>query len=165
MKRIVIIFTLIILMSNISLEAKKYKFNINEPYEIEIVRVGKKGEKYLCVTGVAGSVDKAMDKALQNAVAACIFTGIEGNVHAGRIPAICDSIGAYNQNKKYFDTFFKKGEFMNYVKNINSGYPSGANNVRVGLKRKVKLWVIVYYDALRAKMEEDGLVKSLDVYF
>lgn len=165
MKKILMSLVLMILLSNFSIEAKRYRFVIKNSYETEIVRVGKKGEKYICVIGEAGSVSNAMDMAMQNAVAACLFTGVEGNAHAGRIPAICDSSEAYELNKKYFDTFFKKGEFMNYVKNINSCYPSGANNVRVGLKRKVRLWVIVHYDALREKMENDGVVKSLDVYF
>ena len=165
MRKVFVALVLIVLMSNVSIEAKKYKFNINNSYEVEIVRVGKKGEKYLCVSGKAASVDNAMDNAMQNAVVACLFTGVEGTAYAGRIPAICDSVGAYHNNKKYFDDFFKKGEFMQYVRNVNSGYPSGANNVRKGFKSIVKLWVVVRYDALREKMEKDGVVKSLDVYF
>lgn len=75
--------------------------------------------------GVAGSPDKAIDMAMQDAVAACIFTGVEGNEIAGKIPPLVADRSVYEEHKQFFDTFFKKGEFLQYVKNANTGYPTG----------------------------------------
>lgn len=163
MIRNVIIFVFFVI--SMSIQAKKYSFDMEHTYEIEIVRVDKQGYKFCKVWGVASSVDKAIVRAMQDAVAASLFTGISGNENAGAIPAICGSIGVYNQNKKYFDSFFKSGDFLQYVRNVNSNYPSGENNVNYKGKRKVALYVQIMYDRLRKKMENDGIIKGLSDYF
>lgn len=84
MKRKLLLIALIA-MSLVAAEAKSYKFNMTHSYEVAIVRVAQEGTKYLKVWGVAGSPDKAIDQAMQDAVAACIFTGIEGNQIAGKV--------------------------------------------------------------------------------
>ena len=66
-------------MSLIVIHAKSYPFDMAHSYEVQIVRVAQQGTKFLKVWGVAGSPDKAIDRAMQDAVAACIFTGVEGN--------------------------------------------------------------------------------------
>lgn len=159
---------LLLLLSLITLlpsQAKSYPFKMDHPYQVEIVRVGQEGTKFLKAYGVAGSADKAIDQAMQDAVAACIFTGVEGTATAGKILPLCGSTKAYEEHKEYFDKFFKKGEFLNYVKNVNKGYPSGENNVATPHGRKVGVYVSVMYDALRKKLEQDGIIKSLDSYF
>lgn len=163
MIRNVILF--VCLVVSMSIHARKYPFDMEHAYEIEVVRVDKQGYKFCKVWGVARSVDKAMIQAMQDAVAASLFTGIVGNEHAGSIPAICGSRELYKENQKYFDVFFKSGEFLQYVRNVNSNYPSGENNVKYKGKRKVALYVQIKYDALRKKMENDGIIKSLDDYF
>ena len=115
--------------------------------------------------GVASSPDKAIDQAKQDAVAACIFTGVEGNEIAGKIPALVSSTDVYNQHKSFFDKFFKKGEFMIYVKNVSSEYPFGEDNIKTSKGRKVGIYVVVMYDKLRQLLEEEGIVKKLDSYF
>jgi hypothetical protein len=146
-------------------EARKYPFDMEHSYEVKMVRVADKGYKFIKVWGTAGSIKKAMDRALQDAVAACIFTGVPGKPEVSAVPPICSSSATYEQNKKYFDTFFKKGVFMQFVKNVNSNYPSGENNIKVKGGRKVCLYVLVNYDALRKKLENDNIIKSLDNYF
>lgn len=145
--------------------AKSYPFDMNHPYEVQQVQVGKEGTKFLKVWGVASSPDKAIDRAMQDAVAACLFVGVEATETAGKVPALCGSIEAYNQNKEYFDKFFKKGEFMLFVKNVNRGYPTGEDNVATNHGRKVGLYVQVMYDELRKRLEQDGIIRSLDSYF
>ena len=163
--REVVLPTFILSIFYLQLSAKSYPFDMNHPYEVQIVRVAEQGTKFLKVFGIAGSVEKAIDRAMQDAVAACIFAGVPGNDISGRIAPLCESIEIYESNKQYFDTFFKKGEFLNYVKNVNSGFPSGENNVSTSKGRKVGLFVQVMYDNLRKKLEQDGIIKSLDSYF
>ncbi|CDB10667.1 putative uncharacterized protein [Bacteroides sp. CAG:633] len=116
MIRNVILFVCFII--SMSIHARKYPFDMEHPYEIEVVRVDKQGYKFCKVWGIAGSVDKAITRALQDAVAASLFTGISGNECAASTPAICTSTEAYKKNKDYFDRFFKSGEFLQYVRNV-----------------------------------------------
>ncbi len=159
--------TLLFLCSSfcLSISAKSYPFDMQHPYEIQQVRVGQEGTKFLKVWGIASNPDKAIVQAMQDAVAACVFVGIEATETAGKVPALCESMDVYTKNKKYFDSFFKKGDFMHYVKNINKGYPSGENNVATPKGRKVGLYVQVMYDELRKRLEQDGIICSLNSYF
>ncbi|MBQ3753402.1 MAG: hypothetical protein II864_07630 [Prevotella sp.] len=165
MIRKIIISALLLLCFCQILSAKSYPFDMNHSYEVQQVQVGKEGTKFLKVWGVAGSPDKAIDRAMQDAVAACLFVGVEATETAGKVPALCGGLEAYSQNKEYFDKFFKKGAFMQYVKNVNKGYPSGEDNVSTNRGRKVGLYVQIMYDELRKRLEEDGIIRSLDSYF
>lgn len=115
MKRITLLIAMMAICM-LSIHAKSYPFDMTHSYEVQIVRVAQQGSKFLKAWGIAGSPDKAIDRAMQDAVAACIFTGVEGNEIAGKIPALVPSKEAYEQHKQFFDTFFKKGEFLQYVK-------------------------------------------------
>ena len=100
------------------MDAKRYPFDMKHSYHVQIVRVAQQGTKFLKAWGVAGSPDKAIVRAMQDAVAACIFTGVSGNDIAGKIPPLVNSFDVYEQHKVFFDTFFKKGQFLQYVKNV-----------------------------------------------
>ena len=142
--------------------AKKYPFDRNHSYDVSIIRVGKAGTKYLKAFGIAGSADKAIEQAMQDAVAACIFSGVPANEKADKIEPICKKGDeAYEQNKAYFDSFFTKGDFMLYVKNTNSMYPTGENNVSVNGGRRVGINVEVIFDELRKRLENDNIEVSL----
>lgn len=159
------VFMVLMTICVLSVQAKKYPFNINHSYEVQVVRVAQQGTKFLKVWGVAGSPDKAIDQAMQDAVAACIFTGVEGNDIAGKVPALTSGKAVYEQHKQFFDNFFKKGEFLQYVQNVNSGYPTGENNVQTSKGRKVGLYVVVMYDNLRKRLEEAKIIKGLNDFF
>ena len=49
---------------------------------------------------------------------------------------------------------------MNYVKNVNVGYPTGENNIKTSKGRKVGVFVVVMYDNLRKHLEEQGIIKK-----
>ena len=164
MKRITLLIAMMA-MCMLSIHAKSYPFDMTHSYEVQIVRVAQQGSKFLKAWGIAGSPDKAIDRAMQDAVAACIFTGVEGNEIAGKIPALVPSKEAYEQHKQFFDTFFKKGEFLQYVKNANTGSPTGENNIKTDKGRKVGIYVVVMYDNLRKRLEDEGIVKKLNSYF
>ena len=52
-----------------------------------------------------------------------------------------------------------------YVKNVNSKYPFGEDNIKTSKGRKVGIYVIVMYDDLRKLLEEKVIVKKLNTYF
>ena len=101
MKKIAVLFAFMVMALN-SVNAKSYPFDMKHSYEMQIVRVAQQGTKFLKAWGVAGSPDKAMDRAMQDAVAACIFTGVEGNDIAGKIPALVADKSVYEQHKRFF---------------------------------------------------------------
>lgn len=164
MRTIFLILTSILCIQQTTF-GKNYHFDMKHSYEVQIVRVSQQGTKFLKVWGIAGSPDKAIDQAKQDAVAACIFTGIEGNEISGKIQPLATSINAYAKHQKFFDTFFKKGEFMKYVKNVNTGYPFGEDNISTSKGRRVGIYVIVMYDELRKLLEDKGIVRKLNSYF
>lgn len=147
--------------------AKKYPFTMKRTFDVSLVKLGKEGTYYVKAWGTANNADKAIAQAQQNAVAACLFWGLDGGIEgASPQPAMCkDGIAAYEENKKYFDDFFKKGYFLNYVENVNQGYPTGQNNLRVKGGRKVGIHLLIKKDALRKKLEKDGIIKSINSYF
>lgn len=161
-KSLIFVFITICLLS---VNAKSYPFDMAHSYEVQVVRVAQQGTKFLKTWGVASSPDKAIDMAMQDAVAACIFTGVEGNEIAGKIPPLVADRSVYEEHKQFFDTFFKKGEFLQYVKNANTSYPTGENNVKMGKRRKVGIFVVVMYDNLRKLLEDEGIIKKLNSYF
>ena len=154
-----------LMLVSLSISAKKYKFDINHSCQVEIVRVAQQGSKFLKAWGVAGNADKAIDQAMQDAVTACLFMGVEGNQIAGKIPPLTSGRDAYEAHKDFFDKFFTSGEFLNYVKNVNTGYPTGENNIATKGGRKVGIYVVVMYDSLRQLLEKEGIIKSLNSYF
>lgn len=162
-KPIISLFTIAFLACLAStVHAKKYPFDRNHAYNVSIIRVGQAGTKYLKAYGIAGNADKAIDQAMQDAVAACIFEGVPGNEKADKIEPICkNGKEAYEKNKAYFDEFFTKGDFLLYVKNTNSMYPTGENNVGVSGGRRVCINVEVMFDELRKRLENDQIVTSL----
>ena len=164
MKKITFLFLLATLCLTVS--ARKYPFVLEKSYEIEKVRVAQQGLKFVKVFGIGKNADRAMEQAKQNAVAACLFFGVAGTESAGEIPPLCpDGTQGYEKNKSYFDRFFSNGDFFMYVENVNTRYPSGENNMKVKGGRRVGLYLTVKYDQLRKRLEQDGILKSLDSYF
>lgn len=139
--------------------AKKYPFQWQSIYEIEQVRVAQQGSKFVKVWGTAANADKAILQARQNAVAACIVSGVAATPTAGRIPPLCPDAQLLHQ--EYFKQFFTSGAFLDYAFNVNQQYPTGENNVSTPSGRKVGIYVEVKYDALRQQLERDGIVESL----
>lgn len=162
-ENILIVLTIGILASfSLNVNAKKYPFDRNHPYNVSIIRVGQAGTKYLKAYGIASNADKAIDQAMQDAVAACVFEGIPGNEKADKIEPICkNGADAYIKHKDYFNNFFTNGDFLHYVKNTNSMYPTGENNVSVSGGRRVGINVEVMFDELRKRLENDKIEISL----
>lgn len=149
-----------------SAEGKKYSFDMDHAYQMEQIRVAQGDSRFVKVWGIASNVDKAMQRALQDAVACCIFNGIPACQVAGAVPPLCaEGRAAYDKNQRYFDDFFTRGDYLNYVRNTNSRYPTGENNVKTPKGRQVALNVVIDVQQLRKRLEADGIVKSLENVF
>ncbi|MBR6121517.1 MAG: hypothetical protein IKQ05_03895 [Prevotella sp.] len=150
----------------LSAQAKKYPFDMDHGYQVEQIRVAQGESRFIKVWGISSGVDKAIIRAQQDAVAACIFEGIPACQVAGAVPPLCaEGRKAYEAHKAYFDEFFIRGEFLNYAKNTNTRYPTGENNVSTPEGRKVAIYVQLDVQQLRKKLEADGIIKSFENVF
>lgn len=164
--RIILLF----LMMFVGLQsfAKKYPWKgLDHEVQIELVKQTSNSSQLVKVYGIGGSVDKAMDQALQDAVVAAIFYGYSKPKPSFEShPSLCKNMGTtpvefYTANQAYFDEFFKSGRFLEFVQNVNTGYPSGENNLPVKGGRKVCLNVKIEHDALRVALEQEGIIRAL----
>ena len=150
------------------LAAKKYPFDMEHSYSVQQIRVAQDQSRFLKVFAVAGNADKAITQALQDAVACCIFQGLPAaesttGHNATAVPALCPGgVNDYQAHKEYFDRFFTEGDFLQYVENSNTRYPSGENNLKVKGGRRVGVYVQLKVKQLRQRLEQDGIIKSLD---
>lgn len=138
-------------------EGKSYKFRFNDERVVFVKRSGRAGLKIVEVTARAGSVDRAIDKAMVDAVAGVTFDGAKGQGEMEDVPAILtDPEREYGIHQSFFDSFFRKGGFLHYVHRVSDRYPSDENNALQGGKRRVRLVLIVDWDRLaRLYMSKD----------
>lgn len=146
------------LVGSISCDAKSYPFKINKDRNVSVAQSSTPGTKIVRVVSYARNAKKAIELALQDAVYATVFTGLSGNAEFEYVPPILlDGSNDYSRNKKYFDKFFKNGEFLSYAHLANSEFPSGLNNVSSPKGRKVTVYVVVDYARLLTLFNNMGL--------
>lgn len=155
---IALIIFMIGAFSDFAQAAKKYKFQLEDHYQIEQVR-GSTSERLLIKAwATASNAKKAIEKAKQDAIAATIFGG------SNAITPILRHVESFDEHRDYFEEFFTKGEYLNYVEEINSAFPTGENNIQTPEGRRVGILLIVYSSQLREKLEQDGIaVKMSDI--
>ena len=107
----------------------------------------------------------AEGQAGKNAVHGIIFKGfpssMDGTRIVGREPLINDP-EIEEANKDYFKEFFKTGgAYQRYVSYIGNGIPD--QQIKVGKEYKIGVVVIVLVDQLRKRLEDDGIIKAMDV--
>lgn len=157
-------------MVSLNVDAKSYKFKYaDHAYQVYTTGVGQNGRQLVKAWAKGGSADKAMDNARVDAVAAALFTGIspDESTHGmgvANLPALITK-QQYEANKKLIDKFFKKGEFMRYVRDLNTSYPSGENNMSCPGGRRVGINLEIDYPGLRKWLEEKGIKKGVGSYF
>lgn len=166
-----ILLLLSVTLTCIPVYAKKYKWEYRSSApQVTTVSQGQGGKQIVKAWAVAGNADKAIVKAKMDAVNAALFYGIgaDESTHGMGVanlssPLVTDA--QYQDNKKLFEEFFKKGEFLNYVNEVNSSYPTGENNMSVPGGRKVGLNLVIDYPGLRKWLENNGISKGLGGHF
>lgn len=156
----VCIFTAILLIHSAPVKAK---FKFSDDYTVSNYGVGTDGSKIIEVTAYGDNVQKAMQQAKINAIAALIFKGVPAGYGSSSIPALCENgEQTYTANSKYFNNFFNKSKtYLQFVNLVTSDEPSGANNIRTKKGQLIKINVQVLYDQLRKRLENDGIIGSL----
>lgn len=162
MKKLTVMLALMMLCFAMGAEAKSYKFKITDQRNVSIKRSGQQGMKIVEVVAQAGSVDGALDKALVDAAVAMTFDGVPGQGYMDPCPPVLKGgKAAYEARQKWFDRFFKKGEFTQFVRRASGEYPTGTDNIKVGGSRQVRVVIIVDWDRLAQYFESQGMKTNI----
>lgn len=135
-------------------------------YEVRLIDVAQDGTKLLTIWVEAKKLDEGVELAKRNAIAACLFKGVEGSSYSEKIyPIVPEGITA--ENKAFFDDFLKlrdkKGNGGQYLRFVAK--TANEKSEKTKKSYKVYLDVQVSYDALRDYMVSQGKAKSLNFLF
>lgn len=170
MKNLHIVLLLAVLLCAPELQAKKYKFTYGS-HQCEVFSLGQaQGRKQLVKAwATAGSADKAIEQAKMDAVDAALFSGIapDASTHgmgtSNLRPLVSEA--TYREHQDFFDNFFKTGEFLRFVREANSGYPSGENNIKTPQGRRVGINLVLDYPAMQEWLKTNNISKGLGGHF
>lgn len=170
MYRLKFVMALVLLLGSVlTSEAKKYKWELGQPVEVCTIGQGKRGTQMVKAWAVAKNADKAIEKAKMDAVTAALFYGIPYDASTygmgvSNLGPLLDKMD-YQENQTLIEEFFKKGEFLNYVMEVNSSYPSGENNIKVDGGRRIGIRLLVDYPRLRQWISDNNIKKGLGDHF
>lgn len=133
-------------------------------YEHTCVGTGEDGLNVLKVFSYGKTVAEAIEKSKQNAVHAVLFKGI--NCAGGRVQPPLTKNDDAEKHRAYFDEFFKSKKYLQYVTLSGDGSVNPKDRIKTDSgKYKVGIGVVVRRDALRKKLEADGIIRSMNSGF
>lgn len=132
-------------------------------YEIHCIKTGENGLQIVKVYSYGKTVEKASAQCKKNAVHGAIFKGISGGSCRPNPPIV--GMDKYETNKAYFDEFFSSGKYLQFVTLSGDGSIAPNDRLKTPDGYKVGLPVVVRYDALREKLENDGIARALNQGF
>ena len=97
---------------------------------------------------------------MRNAIHGLLFKGLAASDegYQGNVPALVPD--GYESHREYFDLFFGSGEFKQFIQLTSRGAQQAGDVIKVGRKYKVGLLVQVNLNALRKRLEKDGIIGS-----
>jgi len=97
---------------------------------------------------------------MANAIHGLLFKGLAASDegYQGNVPALVPD--GYESHREYFDLFFGSGEFKQFIQLTSRGAQQAGDVIKVGRKYKVGLLVQVNLNALRKRLEKDGIIGS-----
>lgn len=104
---------------------------------------------------------------MRNAVHGVMFKGISGGRSSGLSKghaALCPD--GYSAHTDYFDNFFGSGDYMQYVELTNNGNIQPEDRIKISSKEyKIGMVCIINFNALRERLQKDGVSKGLNSLF
>lgn len=104
---------------------------------------------------------------MRNAVHGVIFKGVSGGRASGLNKghaALCPD--GYTAHADYFDNFFSSGDYMQYVELTNNGNIQPEDRIKISSKEyKIGMVCIINFNALRDRLQKDGIAKGLNSLF
>ncbi len=131
-------------------------------YEIEMAEVGQPGSLVVKVWCYARKPNISDVVYKTCALKGVLFRGIDNNGRIqGRTALVMDG---YDAHSEYFNKFFMN-DYQNYVRIAQNGYVDQDGIVKIKKQYKVAKLVVVSYNELRSRLEEDNIIKSLNSGF
>ena len=168
MKNLWIIILALLSFSLSAQKAAEKKANIATEqwgYEIEsAIGQAPKGTVIVRVSSYSKNAQVAIQQAGKNAVHGILFKGVAPSNDNNRlpgVPALVNDLTIAAENDAYFRDFFNNKAYQQYVSMINNGAPE--STLQVGKQYKIAILVKVQVDALRQRLESDGVLKALTV--
>lgn len=137
-------------------EIESYDGKVSKSPEYRVVKVWNYGKKEKLTR----------DYCMKAAVHGIMFKGYAASDKGsdGGMKAICS--GSYDDHREYYDNFFNSGSYLQFVTATNNGSFSPGDIIKIDKKTwKVGMVVKVNVVALRKKLSEDGVAKSLGSFF
>lgn len=139
-------------------------------YEIESFEGNVPAQQGYCIIKVwnYGKREKiTTNSCMENAVHGIIFKGYAGlgktASDKGKKALVPEG---YEAHKAYFDNFFNSGQYLQYVQLTNKGELLAGDVIKMRKGGyKIGMVVMVNYDALRKRLENDKIIKGLDFLF
>lgn len=161
MKKVLVLAFICFLFSALAVNAKD-KPDLSQ-YEIEMAEIGKPGTLVVKVWCYNKKPTLPDDTFRQCAIKGVLFKGVDDSGRMkGRKPLVADG---YESHKEYFDQFFAGGTYQNYARVAMDGYVEQRNLIKVGKYYKIAKIVVISYNELRARLENDNVIKSLNSGF
>lgn len=140
----------------------KDKSDLNK-YEIEIAEIGQPGMLVIKTWCYSKKANISEDVFKECAVKGIMFKGLNDSGRMkGRKPLVIDG---YDNHKDYFDNFFKNEEYQKYARMAMNGYVEQNSLMKIGKLYKVGKIVVISFNELRARLEEDNIIKGLNSGF
>ena len=98
---------------------------------------------------------------MRNALHGLLFKGLAAaDVGTqGEFPAMVPD--GYESHREYFDLFFDSGEYQQFIQLTSKGAMQAGDVVKVGKEYKIGLLVQVNVNALRKRLEKDGIIQGV----
>ncbi|MBQ0096758.1 MAG: hypothetical protein KBS53_03790 [Bacteroidales bacterium] len=143
-------------LSAFAAKPKQQKKELTFQYDLEYIKSVADGVSQIKVYSYGNSRQEAQDRGVINAVHGVVFKGYSGQ-GAYQAPLV-KAFNGYNDNKDFFDNFFRKGDYLRY----SSGVVEGTQQfVKVKGGWKYGCIVNVNVRMLRQHLEEAGIIKGL----
>lgn len=158
-----ICFVLFAFMMSCGIAKAQYPYQMYD-YELSLSKefvAATSGHKVFKVWSYAKKRDAITQEInMANAIHGLLFKGLVSadESSAGNFPALVPD--GYESHKEYFDLFFQSGEFKQFIQMTSRGAQQAGDVVKAGKKYKVGLLVQVNTNALRKRLEKDGIVES-----
>ena len=135
-------------------------------YEIEAMGTGVQGTYLIKVWTYSKRPDVAIEQAKKNAVHGIIFRGFSGKPGIPGQRALTNNVNLEQEKAEFFNPFFADGgKYMKFVSITNDGSVGAGDRLRVGKEYKIGVIVSVNVAALRADLEDAGMLKGLSSGF
>lgn len=165
MKNIVVLVVMVLLFATtVSAQARKKADADTENfrYEIECAGVGTQGTYLIKVWSYSKKPTVAIEQAKKNAVHGVVFKGFAGSKGAPGQKPLASNPNLEQEKQEFFTDFFAdNGKYMKFVFESADGSIAAGDRLKVGKEYKVGIVVSVNVSALRADLEQAGVIKGL----